>query len=198
MIIIGANFTRAHETRRGRKPSDPRLSLLPSAGPCLFRYPTDTASTPRRGSDTYFDVDVCRCFERRRRAGMRPGTPMGQRIIRSFDHSKVDVELLVGKEEKRIRNIRETSTQHTDERYISGILWRSDDIALLDNREAALKRFFGVVAKKLTPIAMCRRLSRTRSPAQRVRTAGRIILNTLMQIRARNVENCGSYVFDWK
>ena len=57
---------------------------------------------------------------------------------------KAGVELPVGPEEKRARNILETSTQHTGERYASGLLWRFDDVMLPDNREAALKRFFAV------------------------------------------------------
>ena len=38
----------------------------------------------------------------------------------------------------------ETTTRHTGERYVSGMLWRSDDFTLPNNREAALKRFHGV------------------------------------------------------
>ena len=61
---------------------------------------------------------------------------------------KAGAELPVGPEEKRARTILETSTQHTGERYVSGLLWRSDDVTLLDKCEADLNCLF-VVERRL-------------------------------------------------
>ena len=139
-VIIGADFKRAHDTfevRRGAKESDPQAELTPFGwilfGKISNRYRLNETKRKRH-------VNAVRRSQ--------PDETLKIELERLWTTElfgiKEGVQLPIGADDRRARQILDTSVTHNGERYCASLLWRSETVYLPENREMALKRFYGI------------------------------------------------------